>query len=259
MKHLYAFALFLISLSSCPGVHAQNEKDTPPLVSATELDSRTLSDITFAYPNGITVFSDSLSPALEQRLLELEKSGYPIVRTTPDRKLLQQLTAEVIKHDQLQAFLQRVYSENPGCPTFMTSELLLYGLRGVSSSTLNVLEQLSPDDYRRIIAQHHWWKNLGYDSQASAPEPVQQWLSKCTRTGHSDHLATLDSCGLSLNRAQMDAFGQLIGLSYLSNTVRGLYYRIMKRKNTHYRQLAVDVTDPLSQIHPVRTDTAHQD
>ena len=263
MLRLQLFLLStLITLLNAPNLAADSSKseaDNPPLVSATMLDTKTATEISERYPEGITIYSDNLSTTLESQLGELERSGYKVVRTHQNNALLQQLTTSVIEKSNLEPFLRRVYTENPGCPGYMSKELLIYGLRSITPSSLDTFQQLTESDYRQLINRHHFWRNLGFEDKASASEAVTHWLERNARSTSAEHSAMLDSCGLQLNHSKLELFGQLVGLDYLSNAVRGLFYRNQNRPLTHYRQVAVDTLKQLSDRQSFLTDKVHQD
>ncbi len=106
------------------------EKKIPlPLVSATELDPLTTSDIHKRYPKGFRIFTNNITPLLRKKLNRLANENYPIQYVQPDSSELRKITISVIQHDGFSHFLVKALGEKPGCAPLLSQEMTDYGTR----------------------------------------------------------------------------------------------------------------------------------
>ena len=153
------------------------------------------------------------------------------------------MTVSVVQNDGFSHFLIKVLGEKPGCAPFLSQEMMEYGTRKNGRpliKKISKLPSLTTKDLQSLAQEHHWWINIGYDGYQSAPQAVMGWLHKAGSDNTKLISAGLKDCSVTLTKAQLDEFSQLTALSYLNNTVRGLFYSKQGSSLTHYRTVAVD-------------------
>ncbi|WP_236631468.1 hypothetical protein [Endozoicomonas numazuensis] len=220
------------------------EKKTPlPLVSATELDPLTTSDIHKRYPKGFRIFTNNITPLLRKKLNRLTTTDYQVQYVQPDGNELRKITLSVVQNDGFSHFLVKVLGEKPGCSPFLSQEMTEYGTRKHGRpliKKISKLPSLTTKDLLSLIQDHHWWINVGYENYQNTPEVVTSWLHQAGYDNAKLINAGLKDCSVTLSKAQLDEFSQLTALSYLNNAVRGLFYSKQGSSITHYRTVAVE-------------------
>ena len=232
------------------------EPSGQPLVSATELDNLSVTAIQQKYPTGIRIYADNLTSHLKEKLLSID--SFPITWLEQNNQVSQNLVKHLIGHDNLIVFLNHVYQDTsdrgPGCADFIPEEMITYGLRDAPCNLdLSCLQTLQSSDYEALLEKHHWWQNLGFPEHNASSRKIMDWLENQSRATASIHHQALMQCGIELSAEQLEHYGKLAALSYLSNTIRGWLYYQNGTTLTRYRKAAVDVL-PESSLPPLRAD-----
>ena len=246
-KIFTVISFVLISLCTYQA-QAEVNQELPPLASATELEVLDQSEIRQRYPKGLSIFSNTLTPSLKSKLEALSKDGFTINWVRPNIQELQALTHSAIKKSGISYFLVKAYGERPGCSPFFQNEFLPFVLRKNNATDVTSLKKLkdhSASYYSSVLEQHHLWKNIGYRNMTRADSAVQEWIVSASKVTESISQSALMDCKVSLDSEQLVIINRLITLDYLSNAVRGLFYKKLGTPLTHYRQLAVDSLNKL--------------
>ncbi len=149
----------------------------------------------------------------------------------------------VLKHAQLDAFLQQVYSDKETSKAFLQDEVLPYCLRKPGAPTLKSLEKLSElnvSEYEVLWPGHHLWRNIGYPNESYAPSNLVKWINDNAERTVKKHAVAFKECGLELSDDQISLLSRLIALDYLSDAVRGKFYLNKGSDISYYRELAVN-------------------
>ena len=242
-KHLATLCYSLILLFSA-SVFAESPVNVEaPLVSATELDTLSPSTIIKRYPQGVSVQSSNLSPALKKKLEEMQRSGYEISFVKPDMAEFQVLTQQVIKKNGISRFLIKAYGENPGCSVYFQQEFIPYAMRKEGASSINSireLEQQSTEALKQVYQNHHGWRNIGFTGMDTATSSITTWINSAAQATESISKAALKDCRVSLKTDQLKIVSQMITLDYLTNAVKGQFYHSLGVPLTHYRLMALE-------------------
>ena len=214
-----------------------------PLASATELDTLSASLIIKRYPEGVSVLSSNLSPALQSKLEDMQRSGYKVSSIKPDMAELQNLTQQVIKKNDINRFLIRAYGENPGCPVYFQQEFIPYAMRedGLPAiNSLRELEQQTSQALEQIYTRHHGWRSIGFTHINAVSESVTAWIISAAQATESISKTALEDCQITLQPDQLRIVSQMIALDYLTNAVKGQFYHSQGVPLTHYRSMALE-------------------
>ena len=117
MQKITAKLVIALALLFCLAAQAGKEESDQtylPVVSATELDTLSATNIRQHYPNGISIFRSNLSYGLKEKLAQLAEENYTIVYLNTNDRELQRLTKEVINKSNISRFLITAYDGNPG-------------------------------------------------------------------------------------------------------------------------------------------------
>ncbi|MRI32847.1 hypothetical protein EOPP23_07595 [Endozoicomonas sp. OPT23] len=248
---LFSFLTHL-SLSAQAEITLIPARKTPlPLVSCAELEPLTLDIIRLRYPAGFRVFSNNITPQLKKKIQRLASENYPVRWVQPDNYQLRKITQFVILSDGMQAFLTKALDAHSGCSAFIRKDILEYGTRYQNrqmARSLSALSNISTISYERLLQTHHWWINLGFESDQEVPDSIWQWIDRKARESQPMIAHGLMECSVKLSPSQLELFSKLVALNYLDNTVRGIFYSKQGSRLTRFRSLAVNTLNSKASI-----------
>lgn len=210
-----------------------------PIVSATQLDTMTLKEISTKYFKGFRIDYACLSKEFAHKIKQLNELGLTVQPTNSNTLELQSLTLSALKSLDLSVFFAALNQSQKNLEDYWLNEYLQYSFRMVDAKSFQQVVALTPAQLESLYEQSHFWKNLGFLYE-SRPNELDWWINNqlpFAKKLVSDYLV---SKKISACPKQCRLFAKLCCLDVLSNAVRGLYYAQRGTKLTFYRQLAVD-------------------
>ena len=223
-----------------------------PLVQARYLENLSNKEVKHRYPRGVQVLALNATMALKNRLEKMQKKGFSVVWLEERNKEMQALTFKVVSQSNyvsLLYFLSRVYEVSGGgqvstCSPFLKDDFIPYAINEkmpISKLSLGNLNDHPTEFYQRLLVNSHFWNDIGYNSMVEVPERIQDWLARSVKATETLNKLAIHACHARLPRDKFTFVSQLIALSYLSDAVKGLYYKYHDGQlRDRYIKLAVE-------------------